>query len=162
MLIKEIKLKNFVAAILKKGGSDSEEAQIVADHLVRSNLSGHDSHGVGMLPFYMRMLQADLLHPNQKPELVKADGSILMFDGLRGYGQAVGKMAMEKAIEKCHESGLVLMTLRNTHHLGRIGTYGEQSIAAGMVSLHFVNVTDHPPLVAPFRGSDARFSTNPI
>ena len=54
------------------------------------------------------------------------------------------------------------MTLRNTHHLGRIGTYGEQSIAAGMVSLHFVNVTDHPPLVAPFRGSDARFSTNPI
>ena len=162
MLIKEIKLKNFVAAILKKGGSDSEEAQIVADHLVRSNLSGHDSHGVGMLPFYMRMLKADLLHPNQKPELVKADGSILMFDGQRGYGQAVGKMAMEKAIEKCHESGLVLMTLRNTHHLGRIGTYGEQSIAAGMVSLHFVNVTDHPPLVAPFRGSDARFSTNPI
>ncbi len=162
MLIKEIKLKIFVAAILKKGGSDSEEAQIVADHLVRSNLAGHDSHGVGMLPFYMRMLQADLLHPNQKPELVKADGSILMFDGLRGYGQAVGKMAMEKAIEKCHESGLVLMTLRNTHHLGRIGTYGEQSIAAGMVSLHFVNVTDHPPLVAPFRGSDARFSTNPI
>ena len=162
MLIKEIKLKTFVAAILKKGGSDSNEAQIVADHLVRSNLTGHDSHGVGMLPFYMRMLQADLLHPNQKPELVKADGSIMMFDGLRGYGQAVGKMAMEKAIEKCHESGLVLMTLRNTHHLGRIGTYGEQSIAAGMVSIHFVNVIDHPPLVAPFRGSDARFSTNPI
>ncbi|MBT4629693.1 MAG: lactate dehydrogenase [Deltaproteobacteria bacterium] len=71
-------------------------------------------------------------------------------------------MAMVQAIEKCHESGLVLMTLRNTHHLGRIGTYGEQSIASGLVSLHFVNVTDHPPLVAPFRGSDARFATNPI
>ena len=99
MLIKEIKLKIFVAAILKKGGSDSEEAQIVADHLVRSNLAGHDSHGVGMLPFYMRMLQADLRHPNQKPELVKADGSILMFDGQHSYGQAMGKMSMEKAIE---------------------------------------------------------------
>jgi len=39
MLIKEIKLKSFVATILKKGGSHSEEAQIVADHLVRSNLA---------------------------------------------------------------------------------------------------------------------------
>jgi len=162
MIIQAESLKRLVDAIIKQGGSSDEEAQVVADHLVRSNLAGHDSHGVGMLPIYLRMLQTDLLKPNQVPELFKSDGSIMMFDGKRGYGQAVGKIAMEKAIEKCRETGLVLMTLRNTHHLGRIGTYGEQSIAAGMVSLHFVNVTDHPPLVAPFRGSDARFSTNPI
>ena len=162
MLIQTKQLKRLVADILKKGGSSNKEAQVVADHLVGSNLAGHDSHGVGMLLLYIRMLKEDLLRPNQKPKLIKKDGSILMFDGQRGYGQAVGKIAMEKAIEKCRESGLVLMTLRNTHHLGRIGTYGEQSIAAGMVSLHFVNVTDHPPLVAPFRGSDARFATNPI
>ncbi len=36
------------------------------------------------------------------------------------------------------------------------------SCAAGLVSLHFVNVADHRGLVAPFRGSDARFSTNPV
>ena len=162
MIIKAEPLNKLISAILKKGGSSDEEAQVVADHLVLSNLSGHDSHGVGMLPLYIRMLQADLLKPNQTPELFKNDGSILMFDGKRGYGQAMGKISMEKAIEKCRESGLVLMTLRNTHHLGRIGTYGEQSIAAGMVSLHFVNVIDHAPLVAPFRGTDARFSTNPI
>ena len=33
---------------------------------------------------------------------------------------------------------------------------------AGLVSVHFVNVTDHRALVAPFRGTDARFSTNPV
>jgi uncharacterized oxidoreductase len=54
------------------------------------------------------------------------------------------------------------MTLRNAHHIGRVGTYGEQSIRAGFVSLHYVNVIDHPPLVAPFGGRDARYSTNPI
>ncbi|MEC9361529.1 MAG: Ldh family oxidoreductase, partial [SAR324 cluster bacterium] len=162
MIIHAESLKKLVIAILKNGGSNNKEAEAVAEHLVRSNLAGHDSHGVGMLPIYLRMLQANLLKPNQDPELFKSEGSIMMFDGKRGYGQAVGRIAMGKAIEKCHESGLVLMTLRNTHHLGRIGTYGEQSIAAGMVSLHFVNVTDHPPLVAPFRGSDARFATNPI
>ena len=151
-----------VTSILKKGGSNTDEAQIVADHLVRSNLSGHDSHGVGMLPTYVRMLKANLLKPNQNPELFKVDGSIMMFDGNRGYGQAVGKIAMDKAIKKCKTTGLVLMTLRNTHHLGRIGTYGEQSIAAGLISLHFVNVTDHPPVVCPYGGSDARLNTNPI
>jgi uncharacterized oxidoreductase len=54
------------------------------------------------------------------------------------------------------------MTLANAHHLGRIGAYGELASAAGLVSLHFVNVTDHRALVAPFRGSDARFVTNPV
>ena len=151
-----------VTSILKQGGSNTDEAQIVADHLVRSNLSGHDSHGVGMLPTYIRMLKANLLKPNQNPELFKVDGSIMMFDGNRGYGQAVGKIAMDKAIKKCKTTGMVLMTLRNAHHLGRIGTYGEQSIAAGLISLHFVNVTDHPPVVCPYGGSDARLNTNPI
>jgi len=33
---------------------------------------------------------------------------------------------------------------------------------AGLVSFHFVNVTDARPAVAPWRGTDARFSTNPV
>ena len=162
ILIQSENLKNVVVALLEKGGSNAEEADTVASHLVRSNLCGHDSHGVGMMPLYMNKLGEGLLNPNQKPEKVKEDGSILMFEGNRGYGQSVVKKAMEQALELCKEKGLVLMTVRNSYHMGRIGTYGEQSIAAGMVSLHFVNVTDHPPLVAPFRGSDARFATNPI
>jgi uncharacterized oxidoreductase len=43
-----------------------------------------------------------------------------------------------------------------------VGTYGEQAAAARLASVHFVNVVGHGGLVAPFRGSDARFSTNPI
>ena len=106
-----------VTSILEKGGCNTGEAEIVADHLVLSNLSGHDSHGVGMLPIYIRMLKANLLKPNQNHELFKKDGSIIMFDGNRGFGQAVGKIAMEKAIKKCKSTGLVLMTISNVHHL---------------------------------------------
>ena len=162
MMIEEDFLKNMVTTILKNGGSNPIEAKVVAEHLVLANLTGHDSHGVGMLPTYFRLLKSNLIKPNQKPELFKVDGSIMMFDGNRGYGQSVGKMAMDTAIKKCKSSGLVLMTIRNTHHLGRIGTYGEQCIDEGLISLHFVNVTDHPPVVAPYGGGDARFNTNPI
>ena len=46
MLIQAESLKRIVSAILEKGGSSKIESQIVADHLVRANLVGHDSHGV--------------------------------------------------------------------------------------------------------------------
>jgi len=162
VLIPEENLGAVTRAILQHAGSAIEEARIVADHLVRSNLAGHDSHGVGMIPDYVRFLSRGLLAPNTAARRVKDDGAILMFDGDRGYGQRVAREAMTAAIERCATTGVVLMTLRTANHIGRIGTYGEQSLEAGFVSIHFVNVQDHPPLMAPFRGSDARFGTNPI
>jgi uncharacterized oxidoreductase len=161
-IISEQSLKSMLHEILQQAGSDEYEAALVAEHLVRANLTGHDSHGAIMLPVYIRNIRAGLLIPGTCVNLVKDDGSIMIFDGQRGYGQRVAAEAMEAAICRCRDTGLVLMTLRNAHHIGRVGTYGEQSIRAGLVSLHFVNVIDHSPLVAPFGGRDARYSTNPI
>jgi uncharacterized oxidoreductase len=162
MLIEEMPLRGIVAEILRRGGSEDAEAELVGNHLVDANLAGHDSHGVGMIPKYVEDLQADLVRPNVRPTLVKDDGAVLIFDGGRGYGRPVAEEAMAAGLERCRQTGVALLALRRSHHLGRIGAYGEQSIAAGLVSLHFVNVTDHIPLVAPFGGRDARFSTNPI
>ncbi len=162
MLIKEMPLRGIVAEILRCGGSENVEAELVSRHLVDANLAGHDSHGVGMIPKYIEDLQAGLVKPNVRPSLVKDDGAVMIFDAGRGYGRPVAQQAMAAGIERCREIGVVLLALRRAHHLGRIGAYGEQSIAAGLVSLHFVNVVDHLPLVAPFGGRDACFSTNPI
>ena len=144
--------------ILEAGGSEPEEARIVADHLVLANLSGHDSHGVGMLPAYERSLGNGTLKPNQQVDLVHDDGPIMMFDGGMGYGQVVGRQATAAAIERCRSTGVVPAPVRYCHHLGRIGTYGEQVAEAGLASLHFVNVVGHQALVAPYRGTDARYS----
>jgi uncharacterized oxidoreductase len=150
------------SAIVKAGGSSAQEADLVAEHLVRANLMGHDSHGVGMIPTYIRHLKAGLVVPNTRAKLVKDDGAMLMFDGGRGYGRPVAGEAMEAAIARSRETGIVAMTLANAHHIGRVGAYGEMASRAGLVSLHFVNVTDHRATVAPFRGTDARFVTNPV
>jgi uncharacterized oxidoreductase len=162
VVITEKKLKKVLHEILRQTGSDEYEAALVAQHLVRANLTGHDSHGAIMIPTYIRNVRAGLLVPGMGARAVRDDGSILVFDGQRGYGQRVAHEAMDAAICRCRDTGLVLMALRNAHHIGRVGTYGEQSITAGLVSLHFVNVIDHMPLVAPFGGRDARFSTNPL
>jgi uncharacterized oxidoreductase len=156
------RLRRLTSKILESGGSARAEAELVADHLVQANLAGHDSHGVGMVPAYIRHLKAALVVPNTRAKVVKDDGAMLMFDGGRGYGRPVAGEAMTAAIERCRQTGVVVVTLANAHHIGRVGAYGELSNAAGLVSLHFVNVTDHRPLVAPFRGTDARFVTNPV
>jgi uncharacterized oxidoreductase len=148
--------------MVEAGGSAPAEAELVADHLVAANLAGHDSHGVGMIPTYVRHVKAGLVVPNTRVKTLKDDGPTLMFDGLRGYGRAVAGDAMAAAIARCRQSGVVAMTLANAHHVGRVGAYGELASASGLVSLHFVNVTDHRALVAPFRGTDGRFVTNPV
>jgi len=155
-------LRRVTSAIIKAGGSAEAEADLVADHLVLANLFGHDSHGVGMVPAYVRHRQAGLVVPNTRAKVVKDDGGLLMFDGGRGYGRSVAGEAMAAAIARCRDTGVVALTLANAHHIGRVGAYGELASAAGLVSLHFVNVADHKPSVAPFRGTDARFVTNPV
>jgi uncharacterized oxidoreductase len=156
------RLRRLTSAILRAGGSAAEEADLVAEHLVTANLAGHDSHGVGMIPAYVRHLRGGLVVPNTRAKLVKDDGAMLMFDGLRGYGRCVAGEAMDAAIARCRQTGVVALTLANAHHIGRVGAYGELASGAGLVSLHFVNVADHRGVVAPFRGTDARFSTNPV
>jgi len=142
-------------------GSTPEEADQVALNLVTANLKGHDSHGVGMLPRYIEASFTGELNVNAHAEVVSDQGVIVQIDGGAGYGQVIGKEAMAIGIERAKTFGLCVMTVRNSFHLCRIGAWGEQCAEAGLVSMHHVNVYGHPGLVAPFRGSDARFSTNP-
>jgi uncharacterized oxidoreductase len=148
--------------IVTAGGSKPDEAEIVADHLVEANLRGHDSHGVGMLVAYVRDFEGGTLKPNQKPEVVSDTGTISVWDAHAGYGQVVARQAVEWAIGAAKQHGVAVNGLRNAHHIGRVGTYGEIAARAGMVSMHFVNVASGPPPVAPFRGREGRFLTNPV
>ena len=149
-----------IASILIASGSTPSEANTVAGNLVLANLSGHDSHGVGMLPRYVDAVLEGGLKPNSSVRVVLDTGSLLTLDGQRGYGQIVGEQAMALGIARAQTHGSCIMTLGNAHHLGRIGHFAEMAVAQGLVSLHFVNVLSRP-VVAPFGGGDGRYGTNP-
>jgi uncharacterized oxidoreductase len=87
---------------------------------------------------------------------------VLAADGRRGFGQVVAREAVAAGVARARATGVALVALRNAFHVGRVGTYGLQAAAEGLASIHFVNVVGHGPLVAPFRGADARLSTNPV
>ena len=149
-----------VANIFVAMGSSEAEAHTVAANLVMANLSGHDSHGVGMLPRYVEAVLEGGLKPNTSVKIKLDIGSILSLDGQRGYGQVVGEQAMQLGLARARQHGSCIMTLANAHHLGRIGHFAEMAVAQGLVSLHFVNVLSRP-VVAPWGGADGRFGTNP-
>jgi uncharacterized oxidoreductase len=155
-------LRALAFAIARAWGSAEEEAAIVADHLVAANLAGHDSHGVGMLPTYVRVFRQGCLVPNRELRTVADAGAVLVFDADRGVGQRMAKLAVAQGIERARTLGAAVVALRDSCHIGRIGAYGEQAAAAGMAFLGFVNVADHDPVVAPFGAAEARLGTNPF
>ncbi len=155
------RLQKVIAAIVVQSGSSTREANCVAANLVEANLRGHDSHGVGMIPRYVDAVLEGGLKPNANVTVKLDRGTLLTLDGNSGYGQVIGEQAMTMAIERAQVSGVCLMGLAHSHHLGRIGHWAEQAVAQGMVSIHFVNVISRA-LVAPFGARDARFGTNPL
>ena len=131
MIIDHVRLLALANRIVAAGGSSPAEATVVAEHLVEANLRGHDSHGVGMLVAYVRDLEAGTLKVNQTPEIVSDTGTISVWDARAGYGQVVARQAVEWAIGAAKQHGVAVNGLRNAHHIGRVGTYGEIAARIG-------------------------------
>jgi len=154
-------LARAIEAVVAAGGSEPREAKLVAENLVMANLTGHDSHGIGMMPRYVEALMEGGLVVNRKPETKLDAGALLVLDGLMGYGQTIGFEATRIAIARAKQQGSAIVALANSHHLGRIGHWAEMALAEGLISMHFVNVQSFAR-VAPFGGADRRFGTNPV
>lgn len=162
MLLAADKLYDLLVQAFVASESDRAEAEIVADHLVEAALQGHDSHGPGMLPAYIRNRRSGRLQANRHAKRIGGFGAMATFDGGMGYGQVVAHEVTDWGIKAAQQHGLALSTLRNVHHIGRVGTYGEQACAAGIIAIFFVNGLSGAARVAPFGGSDARTATNPV
>lgn len=154
-------LRQAMRLVVSGFGSSADEIDAVVDNLVDANLTGHDSHGIGMLPRYAEAFLEGGLKPNAHVRTVLDAGALLRLDGDAGFGQVIGQEAMALGIERARRHGTAIVALGNSHHLGRIGAWAELAVAAGLVSLHFVNVVARP-IVAPFGGARAGFGTNPF
>ena len=155
-------LHQWVIEIFTGAGSGIEEATLTADHLVGANLAGHDSHGVGMVPRYIKSWHGKCLQLNRQIELVVDTGPMVVADGGMGMGQSVARQAMMVGIERARKHGVALLGLRHSHHIGRVGHWAEMAVAEGMVSIHFTNAVNDNPMVAPHGGAEARYLTNPF
>jgi len=161
VLVEAATLDTYVAAIFRAAGCDAAEAGRISTHLLGANLAGHDSHGVARVARYVEWLEAGYVVKGQDAEIVTDGGCFALVDGKFGFGQTVAPQAVELGIARALQHGISVVGLRNAGHIGRVGDYAEMAIRAGLISVHFVNVAGSV-LVAPFGGTERRFSTNPI
>ena len=110
-LFQATELENHLTRLFEAAGSLSAEARAVAQNLVLANLSGHDSHGVGMAPRYIEAILEKGLIPNTAVAVRTDHGMLLGLDGQKGYGQIVGAQAMELAFERVAQHGACIYSL---------------------------------------------------
>jgi uncharacterized oxidoreductase len=154
-------LIDWASDTLQLAGSLENEARLVAENLIEANLKGHDSHGIGMIAQYVAAIAQGGLKPNTTARLRQDNGAILSFDGERGFGQVIGRQTMQAGIDRAKALGVSIISLANSHHLGRIGAWAEQAAAEQLISIHFANVFCKPRVV-PWNGVLPRFGTNPF
>ncbi|OLT09810.1 malate dehydrogenase [Pseudonocardia sp. CNS-139] len=161
MFIAAGELEAAARSILTAAGCSPEEAARVARQLLDANLAGHDSHGIGLVPTYVRWLQDGLVHAGRHIDVVTDGGTFAVLEGNRGLGQTIAAEATAFGVERARRHGTCVVALRGTGHVGRVGAYAETAIEAGLVSIHLVNVSNSP-IVAPFGAVERRFSTAPF
>jgi len=161
MIVAADKLRVFGGRLFAAAGCAAKEAMLVADALVEASLAGHDSHGVVRFPQYLEALDRGEIVANRHAELLFELPALAMFDGGFGFGQVVGREAVERGIAMARSSGAAVVGLGRSGHLGRIAEWAKLAADAGQVSLHFVNVPGGLR-VAPYGAREPRFGTNPL
>ncbi len=155
-------LEQFTARIFEAAGARSEEAARVAKSLVEANLMGHDSHGVIRIPEYVGRIDRKEINLGSSPQTVVETESLAVIDGDWGWGQVIGREAMEVAIQKASRTGVGVVSVRNCCHIGRLGEFPSMAAERGMVAMIFVNSHGGGALVPPWGGRERRLSANPI
>tara|TARA_B110000196_G_scaffold104850_1_gene91066 strand:+ start:994 stop:2061 length:1068 start_codon:yes stop_codon:yes gene_type:complete len=154
-------LKEYIQKIFQAAGCPVNDAEIISDHLVGANLRGHDSHGIIRTLGYVTGLIEKRFTAGATFEIIKETPSTAVTDGGMNLGQVAAHHGMHLAIEKATASGIGLVTVRGTGHIGRLGHYGEIACRAGMIGMAGVNVPGGQ-IVASYGGGHRRVATNPI
>ena len=154
-------VRRFARAAFEWRGARPEDAEVVADELVLADRSGVASHGVVRVLEYLGAIDAGKIRLDADVTVVHETGAVAALDGGGGFGPVVGIRALELAERMASETGVGLVAVRNSHHIGRIGSLCEAGASRGYLVLALVAV-GIPGVVAPFGGRERRLGTNPI
>lgn len=152
-------LSRFSQDVFEAFGFTSEESRIIKDVLLTSDLFGIESHGMQRMVRYHKGLEKGTIHRGVKPEIVFETPVSAVIDGHNGMGQLVSYYAMEKAIEKAKNSGVGIVSVRESNHFGIAGYYAKMASDQGMIGMA---CTNSEAIMVPTFGRKAMLGSNPI
>lgn len=156
IVVSESVERDFCESALQIKISDSDAA-LIADTLVESDLRGVYSHGIQIMPRYIRGL-SDGINPRPTITKIVDAGALVTLDGGGGMGQIVSFEGMNIAIERARVHGIGSVTVRNSNHMGALSYYGAMAAKEGMIGMCFSNA---PAIMAPWGGITETLGNNP-
>lgn len=152
-------LKEFAGSIFHKLGLSKEDAEIVSDVLITTDLRGISSHGVARIPIYAKRIRLELINPRPENQVLKENTCTALMDGDNGMGQVASYKAMKMCIKKAQYNGIASVAVKNSNHFGINAYYTMMAAKEGLIGMAFTNTS---PLMAPFGGRERLLGSNPL
>jgi LDH2 family malate/lactate/ureidoglycolate dehydrogenase len=155
-------LQELATRIFAAAGAPEDVAAEVAEHLVQSNLAGHDSHGVIRVRWYVEQVRAGWIRPGSRPHVERETTMAALVSGEWGFGHPAARLAMDLAVDRALKHGLGAAGLVRATHIGRLGTYTERAADRGCVALMWLGGLGTHRASVPYGGARPLYGTNPI
>lgn len=152
-------MKTFSHAVFEKMGFTKDEAEIITDVLLTSDMYGIESHGVQRMVLYYKTIKNGRIHMDSHWEIVHETPLSAVIDNHFGVGQLVGHYAMNLAIEKAKKSGVGIVSVKNSNHYGIAGYYAKMACKEGLIGF---STTNSEAIMVPTYGRMAMIGSNPI
>ncbi len=153
--------RTVVQNIMQAGGMTPEQAQAVARRMVASDLYGHVTHGVAMVPMYLERLGDGRICADGTLKTLQDHGSAFSWECGRLPGAWVMEQAIEQMLERIESHPVVTATIANCGHIGALQVYSDEIAQRGLLGL--MMVTDPGVVsVAPFGGATPVLTSNPM
>ena len=105
------------------------------------------------------LIKEGKIKPNEKPKIIFEKDTFLNISGESGFGQIAAEFGINKGVEKAKETGICVVGLNNTNHIGTLGQYNLLASKYGFMCLSVCNGGAN---VAPYGGYKRFLGTNPI
>jgi uncharacterized oxidoreductase len=155
-------LRSLSTMLLEGLDTPEDIARRVSDSLVRADIRGYGTHGVGIIPLYAGMAADGALDPAATPTTERGDGATVRVDGQTGFGHLAAREATAEGVAVADEFGVSVVGLRDASHIGPVGEFAERAASEGMAFLAFTNTAGGAKNTAAFGGAKRKLSTNPV
>ena len=152
-------LVQFHRAVLSKVGLDDLSLQSVTTGLCETSLRGVDSHGVRLLPHYVRSAQSGRKNPKPDYRFTQTFPAVGHLDADNAFGHAAGMKAIDHCIEMAESFGLGAVGVSNSSHSGAMASFALKAARQGYMAFAF---THADALQRSHGGERAYFGTNPV
>ncbi len=158
-IIKSEQLYRLYYDICCRLGAPEEEAEVVANCLLRADLRGLYTQGSSVFPYLVELVEKGLMNFDVPFGVINDQVSMAVVNGGFGVGSVMATKSMNLAIEKAERSGIGAVWLQHGGDFMMASNHVLQAIDQGMMGIVMRNGS---PLVAPFGGREKFFGTNPI